>query len=340
MMTATTDTEGDRAAMGRNRELTDRKIGHAAPSQSRQTGVMTVPDRDRLRELLDAVLDERHRSLDAMADAAYTTRFHFARTVSTRAGEAPVAMRRRVMLERAAWQLRGGATVIDTALEAGYESAEGFSRAFARAFGHPPSVASGGHWLPSPNGIHFHPPTSLWVHEQEAPVNPLIEQLVRHDLDDTAELIGFAATLDPADLTRPTRPGQMVLDGTGEEPSIADVLANLVHARLVWLAAFEGTVAPDEPVRDPAVLTELNTEVSARWLAFVRDIDRRGAWDDRLVDALCEPPESFVVSSVIAHVVTYSAHRRELARGMLAEHGLARNGGDPILWLRRQRGEE
>ena len=75
------------------------------------------------------------------------------------------------MLERAAWQLRQGASVTDTAFEAGYESVEGFSRAFARAFGHAPSAAakaSGSHWLPAPNGIHFHPPTSLWVARQGA----------------------------------------------------------------------------------------------------------------------------------------------------------------------------
>ena len=34
------------------------------------------------------------------------------------------------------------------------------------AYGHPPSAArraAARHWLPAPNGIHFHPPTSLWV---------------------------------------------------------------------------------------------------------------------------------------------------------------------------------
>ncbi|MBL3698195.1 helix-turn-helix domain-containing protein [Leucobacter luti] len=295
---------------------------------------------DRLRELLDAVLDERHRTLDEMAGAAHTTRFNFARTVSERAGEPPVAMRRRVMLERAAWQLRGGASVVDAGIAAGYDSAEGFSRAYARAFGHPPSAPAAGHWLPSANGIHFHPPTSLWVHEQETPVNPLVEQLVRHDLDDTAALISAAAALDPAVTTLGVRPGQTVLDFTGEEASIAAVLTQLVHSKRVWLAAFDGERAPatsDAP--SLAALGELHAGVAGRWLAFVRDIDARRAWDDRLVDALCEPPESFVVSGVVAHVLTYAAHRRELARSMLAAHGVARDAGDPILWLRRERGE-
>src|SRR6478609_9630250 len=156
----------------------------------------TGPARDRLRELLDAVLDDDHHRLDDMADGAYSSPYHFTRQLSAGAGEPPVAMRRRVMLERASWQLRQGATVTDVAFAAGYDSVEGFSRAFSRAYGHPPSrPASGRHWLPAPNGIHFHPPTSLWVHSNEVTMNPLTEQLVQHDLDDTADLIDRAKQL-------------------------------------------------------------------------------------------------------------------------------------------------
>ena len=63
----------------------------------------------------------------------------------------------------------------DTAFAAGYESVEGFSRAFQRAYGHPPSQEQHqprekvAHWLPAPNGIHFHPPTNLWIHTGESP---------------------------------------------------------------------------------------------------------------------------------------------------------------------------
>ena len=67
--------------------------------------------RDRLRELLDAVLDEEHHSLVDMAHGAYSSPFHFSRTLARDAGEPPVAMRRRVALERAAWQLVRGAAV-------------------------------------------------------------------------------------------------------------------------------------------------------------------------------------------------------------------------------------
>src|SRR3712207_9441905 len=96
--------------------------------------------RDRLRELLDAVLDEDHRTLGDMAGGAFSSPYHFSRQFSQRTYEPPVAMRRRVMLERAAWQLRQGASVTDAAFAAGYESVEGFSRAFARDYGRPPSA--------------------------------------------------------------------------------------------------------------------------------------------------------------------------------------------------------
>ena len=79
--------------------------------------------------------------------------------------------------------------------------------------------------------------------------------------------------------------------------------------------------------------------MAPRWLAAVRDIDRRGAWNDRLIDALCDPPESFVMSSVLAHVLTYSAHRRQMVRRMLTAAGREIDHGDPIMWLRAQRGE-
>lgn len=303
---------------------------------------MSKTRRDRLRTLLDAVLDEQHRTLEEMSGGAHASPFHFSRQLSRDAREAPVAMRRRVMLERAAWRLGRGASVTDAAWEAGYESVEGFSRAFARAFGHPPSVPAAGHWLPAPNGIHFHPPTSLWVRSQEQPMNPLVEQMIEHDLDDTRLLIEAASAI-PEDEFRATRmPGLSVLEWDGPEESLARVLERHIAAKEVWVAAIEGADFPD-PSADPdaAALLARHDAIAPRWLAVVRDIERRGAWDDRLIDALCDPPESFVMSSVIAHVLTYAAHRRQLARLMLVSAGgdVAPGGGDPINWFHARRGE-
>lgn len=304
--------------------------------------------RDRLRGLLDAVLegtessaDGKRRRLDDMADDAFSSPYHFSRLLSRATGEPPVAMRRRVLLERAAWQLAHGTSVTDAAWAAGYESVEGFSRAFGRAFGRSPSSPAGGsHWLPAPNGIHFHPPTSLWVRAEEQPMNPLAEQMVAHDLDDTRTLLEIAKGLTKDEFRAALQPGTTVLSWDGPEESIATVLEHQVFAKEVWLASIEGhDTPPRDDTADVTRLLERHDAVAPRWLEAVRDIDRRGAWNDRLIDALCDPPESFVMSSVIAHVLTYSAHRRQLVRRMLTAAGHDVDHGDPIMWLRAQRGE-
>lgn len=303
--------------------------------------------RDRLRELLDAVLDGTDegtsRGIDAMAAGAHSSPFHFSRELTRHTGEAPASMRRRVLLERASWQLRHGAAVTETAFAAGYESLEGFSRAFNRAFGQAPSSvpqAPGRDWLPAPNGIHFHPPMALWVEGRPASGGGQVTALmVEHDLDQTQDLLGRAARLSTDDYRRVRLPDHQVLPWDGLDDSIAAALRNLVASKEVWLASIDGADLPD-PQRpdDVATLQRRHDEVAPRWLSTIRDLDRRGAWDDRLVDALCDPPESFVMSSVVAHVLTYAAHRRHLLRMMLGARD--HDDSDPINWLHHRQREE
>ena len=302
-----------------------------------QTRAMTDHGRDRLRELLDAVLDEGSRDLGDMAGRAYSSPFHFARQFSRGTGEPPVTLRRRVMLERAAWRLRRGDKVNEVAAEAGYDSVEGFSRAFARAFGHPPTstTPTSSHRLAAPNGIHFHPPVSLWVEssEKEKPAMHVTSLMVHHDVDDARELIELAGTLDEAEYRRERMPGHRVLTWDGPEESIATVLEHLVWTREVWVAAIVGRDLPERGGSSAADVRARHEAITPDWVDVVRDIEDRGRWDDRIIDALCEPPESFVLGSVVAHVLTFSAYRRQLARHLLRECGLESAHADPITWL-------
>ncbi|WP_413766979.1 helix-turn-helix transcriptional regulator [Rhodococcus pyridinivorans] len=328
--------------------------------------------RDRLRELLDAVLDENNATLERMAQHAYASQWHFSRTFAVGTGESPVALRRRVMLERAAWQLRHGSSVTDAAIAAGYDSVEGFGRAFARAYGYPPSAAArvlgtGGrgngmpasvdhrapapvdrwapapvdHWLPAPNGVHFHPPTNLWVEEDgrrpTAPAYPAAEvlaQMVQHDLADTRYLLDRATELDDDERDLIRFPGLVVLEWDGPEESVSRVLGNLVRAKEVWLASMAGADHPEDADGGIDSLTARFEDVAPRWVETIRDIHRRGAWGDVLIDALCDPPESFVLGGVVAHVLTFAAHRRQLARHMMRAAGLDVDHGDPLDWNR------
>lgn len=306
------------------------------------------PGRDRVRELLDAVLAEYEDDalLGSLAAGAYSSPFHFSRQVSQAAGEPPAAMRRRVLLERGAWELQRGSTVTDAAFAAGYDSVDGFSRAFSRAYGCPPSAmprrADRGHWLPAPNGIHFHSPTVLYVdadHEESA--GDVVALLVRHDLDDTDAVLAAAESVPDDEYRRVRMPGHQVLEWAGEESSLADVLRHLALDKLPWLACIEGADLPEDEGGDDALtLRRRHDEISARWLAMTRDVERRGAWGDRVIDALCDPPESFLLSQIVAHTLTFSAHRRQLARWLLTQAGadITHLDPDPIMWHRRASG--
>ena len=293
--------------------------------------------RDRLRELLDAVVDSGNADVAEMARSSFASEFHFSRQVSRLTGEPPAALRRRVMLERAAWRLQRGEGVAAVAADEGWSSPEVFSRAFRRAYGVPPSQAADvDFWLSAPNGLHFHPPESLWLSDTGDAKPPDVSQLmVAHDVADTQYLIDRAAELTEDQWTEQLSPGQVVLDWDGEEPSVAAVLGAVVWTKRVWLASIEGADQPERgPVGSAAELADDHRSVAARWTAMIADHVERGRLGDTVIDALCDPPESFQLYGIVAHVLTYSAHRRELARSMLARHGVLAGRGDPLDWMR------
>jgi AraC-like DNA-binding protein len=119
----------------------------------------------RFVDVLGATLDDHEVSGEALAARLHLSRFHFDRLVSAASGEPPRALRRRVLLERAAYRLvTTDDDVLRVALEAGYSSHEAFTRAFARAYGQAPS-----RWrhhptrieIGAPSRVHFHPPGTL-----------------------------------------------------------------------------------------------------------------------------------------------------------------------------------
>ena len=299
--------------------------------------------RDRLRELLDAVVDADNTDVGEMARSSFASEFHFSREVRRLTGESPAALRRRIMLERAAWRLHRGESVSSVAADEGWSSAEVFSRAFSRTFGTPPSRAADvGFRVPAPNGLHFHPPHSLWLDSDTSTADaapPDVSALmVAHDVADTGYLIGQARALTKEQWADEISPAQQVLEWDGPEPSVGAVLGAIVWTKQVWLATIEGRDFPDRAATQPVATTAdqlavHHDEIAKRWNAMVSEYTAAGRLGDTVIDALCDPPESFQLYGIIAHVLTFSAHRRGLARGMLAHHGVHTGHGDPLEWM-------
>jgi AraC family transcriptional regulator len=293
---------------------------------------------DRLRDLLDLVLgslDEPGADGRALAERAHFSRDHLDRMLAAATGESPMALRRRLLLERAAWQLRTGQTSpSEAAGSAGYSSLAAFSRAFTRAHKVAPrEFAESGRpvELDSPNGLHFHPPGGLLIPatERATGAGDLTERMVSHHLARVRELLAAAATLPAEALERPLRPGFVAVWFEGEEPSAALMAERLVFTLEVWVAAITGeSLPPGEGELGPRF-----DRAARKFARVARRIRDNGAWDDAFVDALCEPPQSFTYGGVLSHVLAYGAIRREALAAVLAELGApALSSGDPIEW--------
>ncbi len=80
-------------------------------------------------------------SLERMAELSGVSPYHFCREFSRIQGESPINWLTRMRLEyAAAWLKFSSASTAEIAQQCGYESREGFSRAFARKFGCSPQV--------------------------------------------------------------------------------------------------------------------------------------------------------------------------------------------------------
>jgi AraC family transcriptional regulator len=302
---------------------------------------MTSVPPDRLRDVVDAVIEALDEGLDgpALAARAMLSPYHFNRLVRAGIGEAPAGFRRRLLFERAAWRLGRGASVTEVSLEAGYDAVEAFSRAFSRAFGLPPSRFAGSlldFRLAAPNAIHFHPPAGLLLPGSTRSASmDLSDRLVEHDHWQAARLLENAATLSDADLDRPIRPGLTVHEFEGPEPDVRTMLERIVFTKEVWTAAIGGR---DIPARDRRSIPELQARLAAvepQLGALVRRIRDRNEWDDVFVDALCTPPVSFTLGSVVAHILNVGIVRRQNVMSALRELGVQSvETRDPIEWER------
>ena len=310
-------------------------------SQRNHLDMATTATRDRLRTLIDVLVGSLQEPAlgDELARRAYLSRFHFDRLVAAGLGEAPGKLRRRLLLERAAYKLDRGAPVLEAALGAGYSSGEAFTRAFRRAFGLSPSRFRGDFRLPAPNGVHFHPPGGLLVPagtERSDPMD-LTDRMIEHDLWLMNRLLDAAGELSQEALDRPvptpTEPQHAWFEDG--DPTLRSMFDRLVYSKEIWTASLAGRDQPERGGTSLEELRERHERASEEFAAAVRGIRDRNVWDTAFVDALCDPPQTFTFGGMVAHVLTWSAHRRLVIAGALRNLGADIGSPDPLEWERR-----
>ena len=292
----------------------------------------------RFLDLLPETLDDPALSAEEVAGRAYVSRFHFDRLVTAAAGEPPGAFRRRLLLERAAYRLVAGtSTVLDVAVEAGYGSNEAFTRAFARAYGVTPSalrqVPPRSLELAAPSGVHFVPPGGIRLPaDRKATGMDLLNRMIDHHVWLTGEIIARAATLDVEVLDRPV---ELSVEGIDDNPSLRELCVLLVAQEERWLSVAGEGPAPDYGSdADLAEVAARHRAAGERFRSFVARVTADGGLEDTVVDTLCDPPQEYTYGGIIAHVITFAAHRRTMAVGALASAGVTDLGsGDPRLWV-------
>ncbi len=283
-------------------------------------------------------LDDHDLDGDELASSAFLSRYHFDRVIRATAGEAPNQFRRRILLERAAYRLATDSDgILRIAVDAGYSSNEAFTRAFRRAYGVTPSAwreSPGQIRLRSPNDVHFHPPGGLRVPARsEGTEMNLLIRMVEHHIWLVGELIANAESLTDGQLDAPIN---LPFEGIDDDPSLRSLLSRLIGQMHMWNNVIAGrdydwSVEVGETITS---MRERHDREGVRFLEEVRRVVTEERLDETFIDAHSEPVEVFTYGGLIAHVLTFAAHRRLLVLGVLESAGISSLGyGDPRKWV-------
>ena len=260
---------------------------------------------------------------EGLARRFHFSRFHFDRMISSAAGEPPQTFRRRIMLERAAYRLvTTSAPVIDVAVEAGYGSHEALHPRLHQGVRRTAGRLAPQARTPAGRGAQRRPlpPTRRPAaartrrgHEHGTPDEDGRAPRVAHRRDGPAR-----RRLTDDQLDRPIE-----LDVDDDRQTIRSLLSRLVGQMGMWNAAM-ATRDYDWSVEEHESLASMRAAARRRGLDVPRPRPRRRRRQParrHLVDALRRPAEVFTYGGMIAHVLTFAAHRRTLVASLSAATG-------------------
>ena len=149
----------------------------------------------------------------------------------------------------------------------------------------------------------------------------LMTKMVEHHVWLVGEIVERAARLDDERLDAPI---ELSVEGVDCDPTLRSLLSRLVGQMDMWNAAMDnraydfGGRARREPGVDPAPAAR----AGPAFLDRAREVVAGNRLDETFVDTVCDPPEVFTYGGMLAHVLTFAAHRRTLAIGALHSAGI------------------
>ena len=162
----------------------------------------------------------------------------------------------------------------------------------------------------------------------------LIVRMVEHHVWLLGEMVDRAARLDDEALDKRI---ELSVEDIDEDQTIRSLLSRLIGQMDMWNNVihdrpYDWDVEQHESIASHAhAAGERGTRRS--WPRCVASTSENRL-DETFIDAHCSPPEIFTYGGLIAHVLTFAAHRRVLVLGALESAGISDLGaGDPRKWV-------
>lgn len=256
-------------------------------------------------------LDANVSSRSLADDASYSVA-QFYRRFRKDVGDAPLQLRQRLLLERAAYELTRTETPIsEIALRARYESFEGFSRGFRNAFGIAPrryrALGTTDYRLDASHAIHFAPLSSTEADRQGAIAMNMIERLCGAHYLNMKLILDRCETLTDEQLNRPIEHYYDPLPWMSGTQTLRTLLQHIVGTGAPW----PGVSAEKEYDTSTIVgIREALDDRFPRFMALVASHESEALWDLTFVDADCDPPMVFSYGGWIGHVIVFENYRR------------------------------
>jgi AraC family transcriptional regulator len=161
----------------------------------------------------------------------------------------------------------------------------------------------------------------------------LLTRMVEHHVWLVGEMTARAAALNDEQLDAPIT---ISVEGVDDDPTLRSLLSRLVGQLAMWNAAIDGRSYDFDVERGETIASMASrlADEGPTFLGNVRTLIANNRLDETFVDATCDPPRVFTYGGMVAHVLTFAAHRRTLVAGALADVGITDlDSGDPMLWV-------